>query len=113
MTDVQKKDLYTTKVNSMFYEGSIKLSVQDLMCLSQAIYSARMADPDSFEYYSEVFLKIHAMEAEMNQEVLGWHLKQRMAEVKLELVKLELAEARLAAATAEHQKKLEAQEQAA
>lgn len=110
------QEAYTAKAQSMIYEGNIKLSAQDLLWIDGAIREARRSRPDMFDYYSEVFLKIRAMNAEIEEELWSWQTKQELEEQKREAVEKRkavgvlLAQARLEYA----QKSLaEAQENAA
>ncbi|SEP41610.1 hypothetical protein [Pseudomonas sp. Snoq117.2] len=110
------QEAYTAKAQSMIYEGNIKLSAQDLLWIDGAIREARRSRPDMFDYYREVFLKIHAMNAEIEEELWCWQVKQELEEQrhqereKHQAVELLLAQARLEYA----QKRLaEAQENAA
>lgn len=113
---MHNQEAYIAKAQSMIYEGDIKLSAQDLLWISGALREDRRSRPEMFDYYSEVLLKIRAMNAEIEEELWSWQVKQELEEQrrqeveKRKAVELLLAQARLERA----QKRLaEAQENAA
>jgi|GEM_PF-6098428 len=112
---MHNQEAYIAKAQSMTYEGDIKLSFFDVGTLILAIDGVRQLRPELFDHYTETFLKVSAMEKEMEQELGSWQVKQELAEQKRELeekrrqTSLEIAELRFQAA----QKRLaEAQENA-
>ncbi|NRH40658.1 hypothetical protein [Pseudomonas sp. MS15a(2019)] len=101
---MHNQEAYIAKAQSMIYEGDIKLSAQDLLWISGALREDRRSRPEMFDYYSEVLLKIRAMNAEIEEELWSWQVKQELAEQKRELeeklrqTSLEIAELRFQAA---------------
>ncbi|TCQ84241.1 hypothetical protein [Pseudomonas sp. JUb52] len=113
---MHNQEAYIAKAQSMIYEGDIKLSAQDVSNLLLAIDGVRQLRPYLFDQYTDVCLKVRAMEAELQEELGSWQVKQELEEQrrqeveKRKAVELLLAQARLERA----QKRLaEAQENAA
>lgn len=81
MTDQE----YLNDLKAQVYEGSFTINLADAKTLLHAIGNARHDQPQTFDLFNEVFLKLSAIETELEQRLNSKYARERAEQQLIEL----------------------------